>query len=101
MACKVILYSTPHIQKSTGFERHDPLTLEKLRILYHFLKVQFFTDIQENLQISSFYFLEFFLLFFYVIEIKTTIFPVYPNFDFEIAKNASGPILEIFDKYYL
>ena len=30
MACKVILYSTPHIQKSTGFERHDPFLLVAL-----------------------------------------------------------------------
>ena len=41
------------------------------------------------------------MLIFYVIEIKTTIFPIYPNFDFEIAKNASQPVLVIFDKYYL
>ena len=41
------------------------------------------------------------MLIFYVIEIKTTVFPIYPNFDFEIAKNASQPVLEIFDKYYL
>ena len=75
--------------------------MEKLRILFHFLKVQFFTDLQENLQISSCYFLEIFCYFFYVIEIKTTVFPIYLNFDFEIAKNASQPVLEIFDKYYL
>ena len=42
-----------------------------------------------------------FLLFFYVKKIKITIFPIYSNFDFKIAKNASRPIFEIFDKYYL
>ena len=47
-------------------------------------------DIQEKLQINSSYFLKFMLIF-YVIEIKTTVFPKYPNFDFEIAKNASQP----------
>ena len=42
-----------------------------------------------------------FLLFFYVKKIKITIFPIYSNFDFKIAKNASRPIFKIFDKYYL
>ena len=30
MACKVILYSTPHLPKTTGFERHDPFLLVAL-----------------------------------------------------------------------
>ena len=38
-------------------------TLEKLRNLYNFLKVQFFTDTRENVQINSFYFLEIYVNF--------------------------------------
>ena len=75
--------------------------LGKIKNFVSFFKRTVFHGFTRKFTDQYFLFFRNFLLFFYVIEIKTTVFPIYPNFDFEIAKNASQPVLEIFDKYYL
>ena len=66
-----------------------------------FLKKKVFDEQARKLTDWKLLILKNFCYFFYVIKIKITIFPIYSNFEFKIAKNASQPIFEIFDKYYL